>query len=345
MAAMAICLVISIPSRSRANEIQRLIVDAGNNLGLWQAQVELFNTPPTEPSQVSYANNAFNAVVEIRNRLTGPLANIDLQTVLDQISRYPAAAAGRSPAQRASSVHDIYGMLRGRLSVLYLSSRGIYASPNCDGAFLDVGYYLGRGQMGAFANNAYVVSNARSMMLQAVRTGLELAPRCPCTFNFENAWAAIPIANARSLADFQNLVNPIRGVAQVAALSFPEGAPISPSSPPPSPAPPPGPSASIAGTWRMGDGATVNFNPSGNMFVGTIHNLSSVYLSLGYREGMPYFRFSGGSQGVYSGQVIVRDSSGNFAWKDCRVTINGNTATFSDMFDGGRVSYGATRIR
>jgi hypothetical protein len=345
LAAMTIGLAIAIPTGLFANDIQRLIVDAGINLGLWHVQVELFNTPTNDPSQVTYATNTFNSIVEIRNRLIGPLANIDLQSVLDLISRYPAATDGQSAAHRASYVHGIYWLLRSRLSVLFLSTQGIYASPNCDSSFLDVGYYLGRGQMGAFANNEYVMSNARTMMLQAVRVGLDLALSCPCTFNVENAWGAIPIVNARTLADFERLVEPIRGTAAVASLIFPEGSPISLSSPPPSSPPPlPNPSASLLGTWRMGDGATVNFAQSGNMIIGTIQNLPSVYRSLGYREGMQYFTFLGGSQGVYSGQVIIRDSGGNFTWKNCRVTVSGNSATFNELFDGGRASYTATRI-
>ena len=93
------------------------------------------------------------------------------------------------------------------------------------------------------------------------------------------------------------------------------------------------------------DGSTVNFAQSGSLIIGTIHNLASVLISLGYREGMPSYQFSGGSQGAYSGQKIVRDSSGNFAWKNCQVTVSGSTATFRELFDGGRVSYTATRIR
>ncbi len=107
LAALTIGLAIAIPSGLFANDIQRLIGDAGINLGLWHAQVELFNTPSTDPSQVAYATNTFNSIDEIRNRFIGPLANIDLQSVLDLISRYPAATDGQSAAYRASYVHGI----------------------------------------------------------------------------------------------------------------------------------------------------------------------------------------------------------------------------------------------
>jgi len=349
LAALAIILSMSNPALIFANNIQRLIVDVGTNIGLWHAQVELFNTPPTDPSQVSYATNAFNAVIAIRGLLRGPLANIDLQAVLDQIARYPSATTSMSSAHRSSYVHGIYWLLRSRLSVLFLSTRGgTYASPNCDSAFLDVGYYLGRGQMGAFANNQYVVSNASSMILQAIRSGLDASQSCGCGFNLGDVWGALPIENARTTADFQALVTPIRGIAEIASQGFSENMPISPSSPQPGPVPPPpspDPSDSIVGTWRMEDNSTLMFNRSENLIIGTIHNLTSVYSNLGYKEGMTYFRLSGGGQGVYTGQVITRDSGGNFTWKNCRVTINGSSATFSDLFDGGRVSYRATRIR
>jgi len=341
-------LVLTVlPLTISGNEMQRLILDTGINLGLWATQVELFNSPSNNPAITSYATNAFNAVTMVRDRLTSPFNNIDLQSVLNQITRYPNYTARWNTRQRVTYVRNIYTLLRARLSVLYLSTRGIYYSPNCDSAFLDVGYYLGRAQMGTMANNQYVRANGRSSMLNAIRNGLQSSQNIGCGFNLGNNWNSLQINRANTTADFQRLVEPIRGIADNATQVFTNNAPLSPSFTRPStppPPPPPGPTASIIGTWRMGDNATVVFRRSGNSFVGTIHNLTSTYTRMGYREGMQYFKFSGGARGVYNGQVIVRSSSGQFNWKGCRVTIRGNSATFSDQFSGGRVSYTASKI-
>jgi hypothetical protein len=50
---LAVGLVAAmLPTNALANDTQRVILDAGLNLGLWQAQVERFGTPTTDPSQV-----------------------------------------------------------------------------------------------------------------------------------------------------------------------------------------------------------------------------------------------------------------------------------------------------
>lgn len=342
---MGWALLLSGPLR--ANDTQRLIVDAGVNLGLWATQVELFNTPANEPAMINYATNAFNAITAVQQRLRPPFQNIDLQPILNDISRYPTYTAQWNVNQRANYVTNIYRHFRSRISVLFLSTRGIYASPNCDSAFLDVGYFLGRAQMAAFAGNGYVQSGARSSLLAAIRTGLDCSRNLGCSFNTQAMWNSLQVDRARTSNDFGALVDPIRTVAVNASLAPGDGVPLSPSSsgtvtPPP---PPPPPSGGLAGTWLMGDDAVVVFRQSGNGYVGTMHNVTSLFQSLGYREGMEYFRFSQGSGNTFQGHVNIRSSDGVFNWKPCRVTVQGDNATFSDLFDGGRLSYPAKRQR
>lgn len=40
---VAVLAALTLPASARANDTQRLIVDAGLNLGLWQAQVALYS--------------------------------------------------------------------------------------------------------------------------------------------------------------------------------------------------------------------------------------------------------------------------------------------------------------
>ena len=335
-----------LATATHANETQRLIVDAGINLGLWQAQVALFDTPFTEPSQVGYATNASSAVEMVRERLQPPFEDLDLQSVLDAIARYPDRTRDWPARQRASDVQQIRDLLHARLSLLYLSTVGIYAAPNCDGAFLDVGYHLGRAQMAAFAGDADTLANARSMLLQAIRSGLESAQRTGCGFNLEGAWADLGVDRARTLADYQALVDPIRITAEVASPRLDPTDPWSPTDRPRDAVTPPvDVDLDIAGDWRFDTGMRATFRRGGDGVVGTIHDLEPVLLSLGYVEGMESYRLQHTGGGTYLGQTAVRASDGSFSWRDVRVSVAGDSAVFSDLFDGGRVRYEARRER
>lgn len=328
-----------------ANETQRLILDAGINLGLWATQVELFNTPASDPSQISYATNAFNAITMVRDRLQPPFQDIDLQSVLDQITRYPDYTTRRNTQQRANYVQNIYTLFKSRLSVLFLSTRGIYASPNCDSAFLSVGYFLGRAQMGAAAGNQSVVSNGRSGMLQAIQSGLQASENIGCGFNLENVWKSLDADRARTLEEYQRLTDPMRRIANDAQPVFSPDNPLLPSSDS-GPQPPPPPAGELLGTWRFNTGVTVVFKQSGNLFAGHTYNHSSELKSVGYQDGMLAYKVSGGDGGVYTGQKYTATSYRSFEWKQTiRITVKGDTATFSELWDGGQAAYTATRIR
>jgi len=344
LAGVLVCLLAASPALVRANEMQRLIVDAGINLGLWAAQVELFNTPAGDPSQIGYATNAFNAVTMVRDRLRPPFQNIDLQSVLDQITRYPNYTARWNAGQRANYVKNIYTLFKSRLAVVFLSTRGIYASPNCDSAFLSVGYFLGRAQMGAAANNQYVRSNGRSGLLQAIQSGLKSSQNLGCGFNLQNIWNSVGIARARTLADYQRLTEPIRRVANDAQPVFSPGNPLTPSAG--GQTPPPAPSGKLPGTWRFNTGVTVVFKQSGNVILGHTYNHSSELKAVGYQDGMLSYQVSGGNGGVYTGKKYTATSYRTFAWKQTiRITVKGNTATFNELWDGGLAAYTATRVR
>ena len=345
LAAVVLAVALS-PARVHANETQRLIVDAGLNLGLWQAQVAIFDAPATEPSQVGYANNAYAAIEMIRARLRPPFEDLDLQPVLDDIERYPQRTEGRPARQRAIAVQQIHDLLHARLSLLYLSTVGIYAAPNCDGAFLDVGYHLGRAQMAAFAGDGATLANARSMLLQAVRSGLDAASATGCGFNLEAVWDGLGIDRAGTFADYQGLVEPIRNTAVVASPRLDLGDPWSPTDPVRDAAPPPVPDpADIVGSWRFESGERTTFRHDGARIVGTWHDLRPELLALGYAEGMESFRLDEVGEGRYLGQTTVRGSDGVFRWRDVRVEVSGDTAVFGDLFDGGRARYEARRER
>jgi hypothetical protein len=345
LAAVVLAVALS-PARVHANDTQRLIVDAGLNLGLWQAQVAIFDAPFTEPSQIGYANNAYAAIEMIRERLLPPFEDLDLQSVLDDIERYPERTEDRPARQRAIAVQQIHGLLHARLSLLYLSTVGIYAAPNCDGAFLDVGYHLGRAQMAAFAGDGATLANARSMLLQAVRSGLDAARNTGCGFNLEAVWNGLGIDRARTFVDYQGLVEPIRNTAVVASARLDLDDPWSPTDPRRDTAPPPiDDPAGILGSWRFESGERTTFRHDAERIVGTWHDLRPELLALGYAEGMESFRLDAVGEGRYLGQTAVRGSDGVFRWRDVRVEVSGDTAIFSDLFDGGRARYEARRER
>jgi hypothetical protein len=338
--------LVALTGTASANETQRIILDAGLNLGLWQAQVAIFDTAATEPSQVAYASDAFAAVEMVRQRLGPPFLDLDLQAVLDAIARYPERVQGLPARQRAIHVQQIRDLLHARLSVLYLSTVGAYAAPNCDGAFLDVGYHFGPAQMAAVAGDGATLANARSMLLQAIRSGLDAARSVGCGFNLQAVWDQLAVADARSAADYRALVEPVRATAQVASARFDGFDPWSPSDPSRDAGPPPvDVGTDIVGTWRYETGVHVVFRRTGEGIVGSVHGFTSTLLSLGYTEGMEGYRLQDTGPGAYLGQKAVRDSSGAFHWKDVRVAVEGDTATFSDLFDGGQVAYRATRER
>ena len=70
--------------------------------------------------------------------------------------------------------------------------------------------------MALFAGDAYLASNARSMLLQAIRLGLDLASSIGCGFNTESVWASLAVDRARTFDDYQGLTDLIRDVALVA---------------------------------------------------------------------------------------------------------------------------------
>lgn len=337
---LAVGLAVATSSAmALANDTQRLIVDAGLNLGLWQAQVELFGTPATDPSQVGYASNAFAAVDLVRQRLRPPFADLDLASVLDAITRHPERTADLPARQRAVDVAQIHDRYRARLSVAYLSTVGIYATPTCDAAFLDVGYHLGRAQMAAFASDGALLANARSMLLQAIRTGLDAARDLGCGFNLEDVWGALGVAEARTLADYQALVEPVRLTAEEAwALADPE-APLLPSDPPRGEAPPLA-AGDLAGAWRFVEtGIRVEFRPDGDVLVGTLHDLDADLRAVGYTEGMEAYRLRAAGDGVYVGAAMVLVSYQSFAWREeLRVSVAGDVAGFEERWDLGRVN-------
>lgn len=336
---LAVGLVAAmLPTNALANDTQRVILDAGLNLGLWQAQVELFGTPTTDPSQVGYAANAFAAVDLVRQRLRPPFADLDLGSVLDAIARYPARTVDWAAPQRAVDVAQIRDRYRARLSVAYLSTVGLYPTPTCDAAFLDVGYHLGRAQMAAFAGDGALLANARSMLLQAIRTGLDAARDLGCGFNLEDVWGALGVAEARSLADYQALVEPIRRTAEEAwALADPD-VPLLPSDPPRD-GPPPPVAGDRVGTWRFPETAVrVEFRAVADTIVGTLHDLDADLRAVGHSEGMEAYRLRAEGGGVYVGAALVLVSYQSFAWREeLRVTVAGDVARFEERWDLGRV--------
>ncbi len=62
-------------------------------------------------------------------------------------------------------------------------------------------------------------------------------------------------------------------------------------------------------------------------------------------EGVEGFRLEDAGGGSYLGQTAVRGSDDVFRWRDVRVDVEGDTASFSDLFDGGRARYEAQRER
>ena len=343
---LAIVALAAATTPARANEMQRIILDAGINLGLWQAQVAIFDTPATDPAQIGYATNVVMAVEMVRERLAPPFADLDLVAVVEAVERYPQQTDGRPGFQRASAVDQIRTLFRTRLSLLYLSTVGIYAAPNCDSAFLDVGYHLGRAQMAAFAGDGTMLSGARSDLLQAVRSGLAAARDTGCGFNLETVWNGLGIDRAQTLADFQALIDPIRMTAEVASARFDLADPWAPSDPErETPPPPDQPDTEIVGTWRYETGVHVVFRAAGGWIVGTSHGFSSTLLGIGYVEGMESHRLQATAAGTYHGQAAVRQSDGTFVWKDVRVIVRGDVAEFSDLYDGGPARYQAVRER
>ncbi len=141
---------------------------------------------------------AFDAITQLVDLLQPPFEDLDLQSVLDRIARYPEARSRMSAAHRASHVAGIYELFRSRLSVLYLSTRGRYAGPTCDSVFLEVGYHLGRAQMALFAGDANLTSNAGSMLLQAIRLGSDLASSIGCVFETDRVWPSASCTAAGS---------------------------------------------------------------------------------------------------------------------------------------------------
>lgn len=346
--ALALALaVLALPTAGRANDTQRLIVDAGLNLGLWQAQVELFGTPASDPSQTGYASNAYTAVELVQARLRPPFTDLDLQAVLDAIAGYPARTAELPAPQRAAEVAQVHGVYRSRLATAYLSTVGTYAAATCDAAFLDVGYHLGRAQMAAFAGDAARLSNARAMLLQAIRTGLDAARDLSCSFNLEDAWGALRVAEARTLAEYQALVEPIRRTAAEAwALAGPD-VPRLPSdgdlvSPPPL-------AGDLVGSWRFETGVRVDFRTVGDELVGTLHELSADLRAVGYTEGMEAYRLRPTGDGNYAGAALVLVSYGQFDWmQELRVSVAGDVARFQELWDmgaGGPVRGAAGAVR
>lgn len=337
--AVAVVAAAVLSGRVYANDTQRLIFDAGNNLGLWAAQVELFDTPAADPAMIAYATNAFNAVARVRELIRPPFTNLDLQSVLDKISRYPNDTAGWNAGHRAGYVRQIFDLFLSRLSVLYLSTRGIYSSPNCDAAFLRVGYHLGRAQMGAFARNSHVVSEARAGLLQAVQVGLQLSRDIGCGFNVEAAWGALRIDRAMSLADFQALVNPVRQISFDAAQMFSEAYPISPSWPEQETPPPPPPAGqSLEGLWRSG--ATqdiIRFERQGNVVRGTF---AAIGRSTTFRVGDVMGEFTQTGADTYSGKVAFRQPDGSTSWLEgVVIRVQGNTATATAPWWNAAVTY------
>jgi len=348
--ALALAL-FALPAPAHANETQRLILDAGINLGLWQAQVAIFDTPVSDPSQVGYANGAFAAVEAVRQRLQPPFERLDLEAVLDAITRYPQRTEGLPARQRASHVQQIRDLFHGRLSVLYLSTVGIYAGPNCDGAFLDVGYHLGRAQMAAFAGDAATLANARSMLLQAIRSGLDAARNTGCGFNLESAWGALGIDRANTLAEYQSLVDPIRTTAQIASPRLYPEDPWAPTDPPRDDEPPPIDAegeAAILGAWRYdSDTGTVVFQRADDGFVGTLHDPAPIVVEFGGYEGQETLRVRYVGDGVYEGEVLkIADMylDRTFVWRAVRVVVGPDWLVISDQFPGGR-DFRAHRLR
>jgi hypothetical protein len=333
---------LTLATSARANDTQRLIVDAGLNLGLWQAQVELFGTAATDPSQVGYANGAYAAVDLVRQRLRPPFADLDLASVLEAIARYPERTADLPARQRAVEVAQIHDRYRARLAVAYLSTTGVFVASTCDAAFLDVGYHLGRAQMAAFAGDAAVLANARSMLLQAVRTGLDAARDLRCGFNLEDVWGSLGVAEARSLADYQALVEPIRRTADEAwSLAEPD-APLLPSDPARGEVPPVPPAApgDLVGTWRFPEtGIRIEFRAVGDGIVGTLHDLAADLRAVGYTEGMEAYRLRAAGDGGYVGAALVILSYQTFAWREeLHVTVAGDVARFEERWDMGRAN-------
>jgi len=280
----------------------------------------------------------------VRDLVRPPFTQIDFQSVLDRIARYPAASAGWSAEQRAIYVKQTYDLFLSRLSVLYLSTKGIFSNPNCDSAFLRVGYSLGRIQMGAFAGNQYIESSGRSDLLQAIRTGLELSQSIGCGFNVESVWGALRLDRAMSLADWEALVNPVRQIAFDASQFFSASMPISPSWPgesgPPPPPPPPA-SSSLEGQWRSNaTNDVIRFERQGNIIRGTF---AAIGRSMRSRVGdlMGEFTSSGGNS--YGGRIVFTQPDGSVSWLDgVTIRVDGNTATATAPWWNAPVTY--TRV-
>ena len=67
---------------------------------------------------------------------------------------------------------------------------------------------------------------------------------------------------------------------------------------------------------------------------------------MGYQDGMLSYKLSEGNGGVYTGKSYDATSYRQFTWKETiQITVRGDTAIFSELWDMGRLRYTATRIR
>jgi hypothetical protein len=357
-------LILATPQPIQATQMQYELFNIGLNLGYASTLIELGGiTQQNTPILRDYILKAMGFIMDANPQLWGPFLKLNLLEINRDLEQFWTYTANWNLQQRAQYITSVYNKIRQKISHIFNSQQGLYMSSNCDSHFLDVGYYLGQAYMAAFLGNESYRSSAHSSLVNTVNNGINVSQNLGCGFGTLSNWNAFTFSPPFTTAVYQNAVNQINGIALNAngmsgSLYFPSEPDEIPDDPGPGPDPDPGPGPdpdpnpgpdpnpqSFAGTWIFETNSRLVVNRSGNIYRGNIYNLSSELKYLGYTEGMPYCEYTAGPNGVYTGKINIRTSDGQFVWKNSRVTVRGDTATFEDLFDGGRVSYTARRAR
>jgi hypothetical protein len=228
--ACTIMVVLAFGSAARAEPQQRHILDAAINLGWATEHVARYgNSPEIRPHVAQAMENAQAHVRALVALPEPPYAQLDFSRFLEMVANWETAV-GMGALIGSGSIYGMYERLRGTVSYVFDSRARTWGRGNsCDEAFVEVGYWFGRGHVAGLHKDHFERRQHLWRMRGAIDQGLELAARTGCAFGTDADWVRLPAENDDPTPeDFGATLTRIQEIALGARADTPDHAPDPP---------------------------------------------------------------------------------------------------------------------
>ncbi len=313
-------------SRIEANELQRLVFNAGGNIGVTEAIVQSQGITPANSASV---NNYINTAITMLDQLVAqyndpPFDSGQIRSIASMLRRFPQATESLNNDGKATYLQNCYSNLKAAMSTIFRSDLGLKHGATCDTYVAELGYHTGWAMAGSLMGNAFLENMGKSGINQALGAGARTRDTLGCSFLTEDQARSLNVPNLKTPQDYAAMIRSLETDVRMASLNMEPGfdspatkgtvSPIPRVDPPPSnPPSPPSTPGDLTGDWRMG---LTKITREGGYYVARRYDETSNHV--GYRKGMVVLRFAEqrDPSGYHYGQTLL------FSYRDDPIWLN-----------------------